>query len=263
MSTANTSSSAVLLHVAIAAVALMLMGPAGAVVITPPLTSPIQPSANDDPWDISQGATVNTAASAQVCCGTDLRNIFGGSFGSLGPYTIFGPESGAHGEGTEYAVEWQSLAAVTIRSFHLQAFHDGSAAGADANARGIKAFRLYAYNSSTSLFDLQLFNLELQLGTDLLLNKPAYDPDRVLHPCGCWLDFAANVDQLVTTNRWRAVFVQYGRVNANNSTPRIVELDGLTEFLPGSGEIPAPATLMMMALGLLALSGLHPARNDT
>jgi hypothetical protein len=94
--------------------------------------------------DLWQSATVLTHTG--VVPQSDIRDMFGGAFAAVeAGNTVF---RDFEPTGTLHSVEWQTAATVTLRSFILNAAHDGPPR--DANARGFSEFRLYAFDTLSS-----------------------------------------------------------------------------------------------------------------
>jgi hypothetical protein len=206
------------------------------------------------PTDLWQGATVTASTGAHSS--SDLRNMFGGAFGfaEVGN-AVFRDDRTA---GFVHALECQTGVAVTVRSFVINAAHDG--VPRDANYRGFSTFRLFAWNAGTSAFD-QIFSI-----------NPAVLYRNTTAPLNGFIDTAVTINFLsmavnlapVTTNKFRAEFVQYSNVgNGHASGPRIMELDGFDTYqtqvsVPGS--VPAPGALALLGLGLLGLGAARHHR---
>ena len=167
----------------------------------------------DDVWDLCQGAVVT--ASSPVIGGSDIRNIFGGSFGTVEPdSTLFQDNQPI---GTVHFVEWQTPALVTVSNFILLANHD-----ADATQRGFSRFTLLAKNPGTGFFET-LF--------EFFPSNPYSDTPCNLDP-GTFLLVSVNVTPTLAQD-FRAEFEQFGS-SSGTSGPRIRELDGFEDADPGA-----------------------------
>ena len=206
------------------------------------------PMSTDDLWDVSKGSTV-TATS-----GILTPSSYWGSFpeGMFGGYntsyiepsnTIFADYQAA---GTTHWIEWQSLNAMTLRSFNLVASHDGAG---NINKRGFTEFRLFARSnpgdSWTSVYTY------------------ATDPDNDSNYGGgttytnTWaLELGVDLSSAITAQYFRAEFDQAGSPS-NASGPRILELDGYDTFLDGTTPVPEPATMLLFGTGLAGLAGFR------
>jgi acetyltransferase-like isoleucine patch superfamily enzyme len=169
-----------------------------------------------DLWDLSQGTVVTSHSGVLEV--SDIRNMFGGMFGPIGPYTLF--EDGLPA-GTIHSVEWQTAQQIVLTSFNLFANHDGLEFG--ATHRGFSAFRLFAQNPVTLNFDLlaEIFPSDPYDDTP---GNMASDGFLVMS-----IDVAPTVAQV-----FRAEFVQFGDIEPAASGPRVQELDGFGT-IPGVG----------------------------
>jgi len=163
--------------------------------------------------------------------------MFGAALGAEPGNTVFIDRQPA---GTRHWVEWQTPAAVTMRSFNQVAAHDGPQR--DARYRGISRFTLYGWGGSA--FDVLLYDFTPSYG-----NPPLYNPDG---PAFNVLNLWAEPLAMISTNRWRAEFVQLADLGGNNDGPRIVELDGFSRRLPGN-QVPGPSLLSVLGLGAAGL----------
>jgi hypothetical protein len=202
--------------------------------------------------DLWQGT--NVTSDSGVLSGSDIGNMFGGNLGTVEPglgRTLFRDGQPA---GTTHFVEWQTPSAVTLQSFALFAAHDGFPR--DANYRGFSSFELFAWNSGTSTFDsIFTYSPGNPYGTSVA-------PPNGFLGSNCTIDnflcFGVNLTP-VTTDRFRAEFVQFGDIDPNASGPRIIELDGFdSQFVlppatPLQSATPLPAALPLFASGLGAL----------
>jgi len=191
----------------------------------------------NDVWDVSNGTVVTNTSGALGDVGAE--SIFGGFDPIFGILTLFRDDQGA---GFVHFVEWQTPNPVTIESFHLGAAHDEheSPFFRDANERGFDLFTLMAFNLTTNQFDIVLFDFVVPLGDDnavhLSENAELYDPTAQFSVDKNILNIVADVDQLVSADRFRAEFTQHGPGPSNESGPRIIELDGFEEGVDSDGD---------------------------
>ncbi|NQT92863.1 MAG: PEP-CTERM sorting domain-containing protein [Lentisphaerae bacterium] len=190
-----------------------------AVVLLAPGVSSALPTSATDFWDMSQGSVVDSHTG--VLYNNDIRNMFGGSFGTLGPNVLFADGRGA---GYVHTVEWHTPAPVTLRSFSLWANNEDTML-----RRAFNRFTLYSGSASSP--------------SDLVYDTgPGYS----------YLN-TVNLEQdvtPVTAQYFKAEFVQAPYTYANASGPRVLELDGFDTYLDGT---PEPATLSLLALGGLVI----------
>ena len=206
------------------------------------------PISSTDLWN---GATVNTHSGVRQ--NSDINDMFGASLSTVEvTSTLFRDGASA---GTVHSVEWQTSSSVTLRSFVLNAAHDG--VPADANERGFSNFKLYAFDGSV-FSQIFSYNPANPYSSSLAPPNGVVDPV-VLAGFGV-LSLGVNIVP-VTTDRFRAEFVQFGDRNLSASGPRIQELDGFDTFLsnatipetPGPNSIPEPHALALIGLGLAAI----------
>jgi hypothetical protein len=147
--------------------------------------------------------------------------------------TIFGDAA----KGFVHWVEWQTPEVITLRSFVLMAEHDEY--GRDANARGFSRFTLFAEGTPGN-FDVKVFEL---FPSNPYSTTPT--PPNAIIESNSYGDLflAANVSP-VTSQRFRAEFVQYGDTIPSATGPRIRELDGFDT----SYAVPEPSSLIVWGL---------------
>ncbi|MEX1112617.1 MAG: hypothetical protein WEC84_04085 [Candidatus Andersenbacteria bacterium] len=180
-------------------------------------TSPV----TDDLFDVSQGVLVRDFSPAPLDSRTDIRNLFGGSFGSVEiGNTFFRDHRPA---GTVHSVEWVTPTPVRLSRVVIFGYH--GAAPFDANVRGIRTLRLYAAAPGEPMQLLHEFSPSNPYGGGAL---------------GYELTHEITLDNIVG-QRFRAEFVQFGDSRPTASGPMVVEIDGFGEALPAL-ELPPPAS---------------------
>lgn len=168
-----------------------------------------------DAWDVAQGSSVITH-SPLIHAGERADEMFGA-------LNTGGPESGSTlfadnlPVDTPHSVEWQTSGNVDIGRIALYASTDG-----DTEARGFKAFRLSGWDGGAyqTLYQAPIKHP--------YANPSAGRPD-LLTRC-------INIP-VMTTDRFKAEFIQLSPANPLNSGPRIRELDGfeVSTVISGGG----------------------------
>ena len=219
------------------------------IVASVPLSSQAGQISSTDLWDLSGGSVVgNNSGALNYHSGwrSDIRSMFAGYVtkyggGPLYNYeTLFkdyinpGYQGGSVPAGFTHFVEWNTSSLVTLRSFALHAYNEGM------HRRAFNRFSLFISDGVggwTSIFD----------------TGPGYTYPSGLHEIAA--DIAA-----VSAQHFRAEFVQapwcISGVGCDSRAigPRVLELDGFDTFLDGStGDVPEPATLALMGLGLAGI----------
>jgi PEP-CTERM motif len=212
---------------------------------------------NQSTSDLWNGASVGSH-NAVLGAISNINNMFGATGGSPEPgNTIFND-----GNASPDVVEWTTPTAITLKSFALFAQEDGPPNYA-LGTRGISSFKLYAWNSGTSTFDL-IFSYS----PGNPYGSSSAPPDGFLSD-SCTLDnylcLGVNLAP-VTTDTFRAEFVPVG--TDLYPGPRIQELDGYGDYFTGVSHpsaVPLPATLPLFGtgLGLAGLFGWRRKRKNT
>jgi hypothetical protein len=214
------------------------------------------PISATDLWDVISTGTTVTNSSA-VHPNSNINDMFGASLSPVeATNTVF-----ADGlpQGTIHSVEWQTVGDVTLRSFVLNAAHDGPAGVRDANFRGFGAFRLYADDGS-GFEEIFAYNPGNPFDTSVA------PPNGIVDNIGYGaLSLGVNIIP-VTADRFRAEFVQLGPANGHADGPRIRELDGFDTFLTSASiptdvdRIPEPHALALFGLGVAFLGAMRHRR---
>lgn len=202
---------------------------------------------DDDLWDISQGSSVT--ATSGILWNSNQNGMFGGRISSSvePPNTIFLDYQPA---GSLHWIEWQTPAEITLRSFNLVAFHDGSPY--NMTHRGFNIFNLLSSTNGTTWS--QIYTYDTDPDGDLLYGGGINYTNQAA------LELAVNLGTPTIAKYFRAEFIQTGR-GINGSGPRILELDGYNTFLDGStggsDPVPEPATMLLFGAGIACLGGLR------
>ncbi len=197
-----------------------------------------EPISSSDLWE---GVTP-TSSTGGALAGSDLRNIFGGNYGTVEAGAGRAILQDGHGVGYVHDLQWTTSSQVTLEAFSLHLANDGS------QNRSVSRFVLYGWDYDSSSFDL-LFDMGLGYpygSTSLTVANTRIDEEVSAYN---FLNLVADVGP-ITTDRFLAYFVQLaGTVDGG---PRIIELDGFDHALVNP--VPEPATLAMLGVGLLALA---------
>jgi len=167
-----------------------------------------QPSTNDL-WDVSGGVTIITNSPIYRY---DALDIFGGTFSPVAP------ESGNvifnDGNSNEFVhfVEWKTSSPVTVRSFNLWAIGD---VGGTPLSREFASFILKAKSPGSNTYDVTVHSF-----------TPSHPYTFVDGIAGLLISTDVRP---ITAQEFRAEFVN--RTGAVYDGPRIVELDGFSEFI--------------------------------
>ncbi len=185
-----------------------------------------------DLWDVNTGYINSVTAPG----GMDYHgyNPNTGLYGS-NPWDAFGATYGdgvsvftdGYGPGTVHELYWTTNTYLTIKSFNLYSGMEG----VNNTNRIFDHFILQAYNGSgwTTLYDKDI-PFPYGSGTS-----------------GLTLDLLSNVDNVISSNSFRAGFRQVSDYQYAEG-PRVIELDGFASAL-----VPEPATMSLLGLGMAGL----------
>lgn len=159
---------------------------------------------SSDLWDISRGTVITASSGARV--GSDLRDMFGGTFSEIEiGHALFQDKES---EGFVHFVEWKTPSTVHLESFRLFAIGDSPLYN---NEREFARFTLKAKSNPSGDFDIVLFD-----------TTPSHP--YALADSSQFLVIEANVKPTVA-QYFRAEFVQFNGYRGFDG-PRIIELDG-------------------------------------
>ena len=174
--------------------------------------------------DLFQYTNLNITGSSPVVSGSDVRDMFGGHFGSFGDATIFVSNGVA---GFDYTVSFTTTSPINLSAYSLYLAEDTPAFGSTEGARSVTRFRLLA--GSTIISDVLLLNA----GQTYAGRYGAADLGGI---AGLLMNdtFAP-----VTSSSFQAIFTSN---NFGNNGPRVLELDAVGTIAP----VPEPSTMMPM-----------------
>lgn len=196
-------------------------------ILTFSCLAPASADVTTDLWDLQQGCQLTGSSTWGAYPGSDLRNIFGGNFGTIEVGNAVFYDAQIFGPGTVSWVSWSSPEPINLSRFVLNVAADGNYPS--TYNRAIQGFNLYLSqiphpyddNWGTPVFSSGL--LPAPLGT--------YNNGLYLYTLDHSLPFP------LTAQYFKADFIHGSSVTG----PRILELDGY-------GVIPEPTTLPFLAL---------------
>lgn len=197
-----------------------------AAVVCVCLVAPAAAATTDttDVWDISQGNVVTGFWPSGLYEGSDVRNMFGGEFGTIEPGNTIFPDAGWL-PGASFWVTWATPAVVELNRFVLSVGADGNYP--ESYNRAIRGFKLYASIDGSTW------------------GEPVYDSGPLTAPLGApsgGMYYYIADQTLATPVSSRHFKMEF--ICDTTTGPRIIELDGY---------VPEPATLSLLAAAGLAL----------
>jgi len=184
-----------------------------------------------DAWDINQGSEVTGIVSWGVYPGSDIRNMFGGEFGTIEVGNTVFYDAQIFSPGTVAWVSWRTPAAIELTRFVLSVAADGNYP--TTYNRAIQGFNLYASDIAHPFDD----NWGVPVYASGLLPTPLGTYNNGLYEFTLDHTFSSPI----SGQHFKADIV-YGSFVTG---PRIIELDGYA--------VPEPAMLSVLALSGLAL----------
>lgn len=212
-----------------------------AIAVTLLLSMSITASATDttDLWDINQGCVVTGAWTAGVYPGSDIRNMFGGEFGTIEVGNTVFPDAQIFGPGSTAWVSWQTPTPVDLGRFILRVAADGNYP--TTYNRAIQGFSIYASDIAHAYDDNW--------------GDPIYASGYLAPPVGQYSDgiYSYTIDHIfaapISAQHFKADIIYGSQVTG----PRIIELDG---YAP----VPEPSSILALVGGLGSLVAFRRRR---
>jgi len=177
-----------------------------------------------DQWDVKQGSTVTGFWAGGVYPGSDIRDMFGGQFGTIETGNTIFPDAGWL-PGTAVWVSWETPSTMALGRFVLAVAADGNYPV--SYNRAIRGFQLYSSDDG-SIWD------------------SIYDSGPLSAPLGTYSNglYYYTIDHTfssaIIAKHFKAEFI------ADTVTgPRIIELDGYA--------VPEPTSISLLAWGGLVV----------
>jgi hypothetical protein len=178
-----------------------------------------------DAWDYSQGSTVLSTWPAALYPGSDIRDMFGGQFGTIETGNAIFPDAGWL-PGNNVWVSWRTPSEISLERFVLSVAADGDYPA--TYNRAIRGFQLYSSDNG-SVWDL--------IYDSGVLTAPLGTSSGGLYYYTIDHTFAAPV---------LSSYFQADFVCDTVTGPRIIELDGYAV-------VPEPTSLSLLGVGGLIL----------
>lgn len=186
-----------------------------------------------DLWDIKQGNVVTDWNTAGVYYGSDIRNMFGGEFGTIEIGNTIFWDSATIYPGYLAGVSWKTPTAIDLGRFILSVAADGNYP--TSYNRAIQGFNLYASNTDLTFYSNW--------------GVPIYSSGYLAPPLGHYINgiYYYKIDHTFTDSISAQYFkadIVYG---SNTTGPRIIELDGY------GSPVPLPGAVWLLGSGLAGL----------
>jgi hypothetical protein len=198
-----------------------------------------------DLWDTAQGNIVTGLSTAGVYTGSDIRNMFGGTFGTIenNPGNTIFTDAQIFGPGAVALVSWKTPDPVALERFVLAVAADGVNPYEPSTSTDPQK-----YNRSIQGFNLYASSGPLDVYADW--GKPIYSSGELKAPLGVFSGglYFHTIDHTFSTpvsaQHFKADFV-YGSYYTG---PRIIELDGYGRT--ATAPVPEPGTALLLGAGL-------------
>ncbi len=192
-----------------------------------------------DLWDINQGCVVTGTYTAGVYPGSDIRNMFGGEYGTIEVGNTIFCDAQIFSPGSLAWVSWKTPTAVELERFILSVAADGNYP--TTYNRAIQGFNLYASNIAHPYDDNW--------------GDPIYESGYLSPPLGNYINglYYYTIDHTFSSTISAQYFkadIIYGSVVTG---PRVIELDGYAV-------VPEPSSIIALVGGLGSLLAFRRRR---